>query len=297
MSDWPDLASLALLVAIADHGSLSAAARHVGMAQPNATRTLARLERDLGLSLVQRSTAGSTPTSNGTLVVEWARPLLQAAEDLLDGAAVLAYRSEQQLTVAASHTIAEQLLPGWLVRLRDDHPQLQVAVHVHNSADVVDDLHHGRCTLGFIEGPTVPWGMHSVVVARDELVLVVAPTHPWARRRRPVEASELLATALVTREQGSGTRVALDAALGSTTTSQLELPSNAAVRIAVSSGAGPAVLSRLAVTEALRSKDLVQVPVAGVDLGRRLRAVWTGRRRLAGPARDLVDLARSDRLT
>ena len=79
MAEWPDLAAVEALVAVADHGSLAAAARATGMAQPNVSRSVARLERRFGLPLISRSTTGASLTPQGLLVVEWSRELLAAA--------------------------------------------------------------------------------------------------------------------------------------------------------------------------------------------------------------------------
>ncbi|NHN54207.1 LysR family transcriptional regulator [Calidifontibacter sp. DB0510] len=292
MTTWPEPVALELLVAVADHGSLGAAARVVGVAQPNASRSISRLERHLGTTLLVRSTSGSTLTGAGLLVVDWAREVLSAYARLRDGADALANTGAGRLTVAASQTVAEHLLPAWLTTLREQNPDIAVTVHVRNTAEVVQELLEGRCDLGFVEGPNAPTGVHTTVVARDELVLVAAPSHPWARRRSPVTRAELVETDLITREEGSGTRVALDIALGTPARSALEMPSNAAVRVAVSSGGAPAVLSRLAVADALASGALVQVPIADLHLARQLRAAWTGPRQLRGVAGDLVAIAR-----
>ncbi len=293
MSEWPALAAVELLVAVAEHGSLAAGARAVGVAQPNASRSIVRLERHLKLSLLQRSTSGSTLTPAGMLIVEWSRSLLFAARNLTEGAAALAADGSGSMTVSASQTVAEHLLPRWLSELRWTHPGVRITVQVHNTHDVLEDVLNGRCAVGFTEGPDAPGGVHSLVVARDELVLVVWPAHPWANRHRPVDGVELSSTPLVTRESGSGTRVALDAVLGAPVQSVLELSSNAAVRVSVMSGTAPAVLSRLAVADALAAGTLHEVPVAGLDLRRPLRAAWTGPRRLTGAAADLVAVARA----
>ncbi|GAA3681458.1 DNA-binding transcriptional LysR family regulator [Yimella lutea] len=293
MTARPDPLALELLVAVAATGSVGAAARTVGMAQPNATRSLARLERQLGLDLVVRSTRGSTLTDAGAVLVDQARQALAAMDAVTDSAATLRGDSTRPLPVAASQTIAEHLLPRWLSTLRSQQPNSAVAVHVHNSHDVVDDVRSGRTALGFVEEPTVPGDLHSTVVAHDEMVLVVAPHHVWAGRSRAVRADELARTALITREPGSGTRMALDEALDQQVRPHLELPSNAAVRVSVASGAAPAVLSRLAVADALSAGTLVTVPL-GLQLRRPLRAVWTGSRRLSGLAADLVSIARDE---
>jgi len=292
---WPDLVGLDLLVAVADHGSLSAAARATGIAQPNASRSLARLERRLDVSLVTRSTTGTRLTPTGLVVVDWARQVLHSCETLLDGVAALS-REESTLTVSASQTVAEHLLPAWLTKLRLQRPEVSVEVRVENSTEVVADVLGGGCAIGFVEGPEAPSGVHTYTVAHDELILVVAPDHPWARRRKPVSAAEIADTALTTREAGSGTRVRLDAALvaavGRPATSAQMLGSNAAVRVSVSAGGPPAVLSRLAVEDALHRGQLLEVALADLDLSRQLRAVWTGPRVLRGPAADLLTIAR-----
>lgn len=289
---WPEMAAVELLVAVADHGSLSAGARAVGMAQPNATRSIARLERRLGIPLLHRSTAGSTITPAGLLVVDWARRLLASARVMLDGAASLAVDGAAALVVAASQTIAEHLLPRWLSEFRGGQPQTTITVGVHNTETVLDRVRRGRCDLGFVEGPRAPRDVHHLTVAKDELVLVVSPDHPWSGRRKPVPTAELTGSGLVTREPGSGTRTALEAELGAAVAPVLELPSNAAVRVAVQAGSGPAVLSRFAVLDALAAGTLVEVSAEGLPIKRSLRAVWSGPKRPTGPAAELLAVAR-----
>lgn len=288
MTTWPDLAALELLVAVADHGSLSAGARACGSAQPNASRSVARLERALGIHLLLRSTRGSTLTTQGLMVVEWARAVLDAARDLDAGVTALRTDARSPLLVMASQTVAEHLLPRWIAawhEKQDAADSAGISAAVGNTTDVLAAVRGARVDLGFIEGPGAPRGLNSTVVATDDLVLAVAGHHPWAAVGT-ISAEELAATPLVTREPGSGTRVALDRALKPLVTADplLELPSNAAVKVSVISGTGPGVLSRLAIRDALTAGTLVEIDVDGVDLRRNLRAVWGGPRRMTNAA-------------
>ena len=296
MSTRPDLTALELLVRVAESGSLGAAARGIGMAQPNASRALNRLERQLGLSLLVRTPGGSTLTTEGEVVVAWARDALAGVDRVTIGARSLAEARAAHLTVAASLTVAEYLAPGWLARFRRTHPDLRVSLQVGNSHEVVARVLAGSVPLGFVESPTVPRTVASSTVARDSLVVVVARDHPWARRRTPVTAAELVDGGLVLREEGSGTRETLVRALAreglELGPSRLELASTAAVKAAAAEGAAPAVLSELAVATEVGTGQLVVVPVGGLDLSRALRAVWLPARRPTGPAADLVRLAR-----
>ncbi|GGT17182.1 LysR family transcriptional regulator [Streptomyces chromofuscus] len=288
----PDLGALELLLAVARLGSLGAAAREVGVTQPAASSRIRSMERQLGVALVDRSPRGSRLTDTGVLVTDWARRVVEAAEAFDAGAQALRDRRDSRLRVAASMTIAEYLLPGWLLALRAARPDTAVSLLAGNSAAVADRLLSDEADLGFVEGLTVPTGLDSVVVGHDHLVVVTAPGHPWARRRRPLSADELAATPLVLREKGSGTRQVLDAALGGLARPLIELSSTTAVKASAVGGAGPAVLSELAVGEELATRRLVGVPVEGAGLRRDLRAVWRTGHRPVGPARELLGLTR-----
>ena len=281
---------------VAETGSLGAAARAVGMAQPNASRSLARLERQLGLTLLVRTTGGSRPTTEGEVVVAWAREAVAALDRVVLGARSLAAVRAAHLTVASSLTIAEHLAPRWLARFRRTHPDLHVSLDVGNSGEVLDLVATGTVPLGFVESPTVPRTVASTTVARDSLVVVVGPEHPWARRRAPVRAADLATCGLALREPGSGTRETLERALSRAghelDDTRLELASTAALKAAAAEGEAPAVLSELAVAGELATGVLVRVPVEGLDLGRALRAVWLPERRPAGAAADLLRVAR-----
>ncbi|MFG2122250.1 LysR family transcriptional regulator [Streptomyces sp. NPDC048710] len=288
----PDLGALELLLAVARLGSLGAAAREVGITQPAASSRIRSMERQLGVALVDRSPRGSRLTDAGALVTDWARRVVEAAAAFDAGARALRDRRDSRLRVAASMTIAEYLLPGWLLALHAERPDTAVSLLAGNSAKVAELLLADEADLGFVEGLTLPAGLESTVIARDRLIVVTAPGHPWARRRRPLTPEELAATPLILRERGSGTRQVLDTALGGLARPLMELSSTTAVKASAVSGAGPSVLSELAVGEELAMRRLVSIPVEGVSLRRDLRAVWPTGHRPTGPARELLSLTR-----
>ncbi|GAA2668816.1 LysR family transcriptional regulator [Streptomyces aculeolatus] len=292
----PDLAALELLLAVARLGSLGRAAKAVGVSQPAASARIRSMERQLGVALVHRSPAGSRLTDAGGVVTEWARRVVEAAEAFDAGAAALRGRRDSRLRVTASLTVAEYLLPGWLVALRAARPETAVSLQAGNSVAVAAQVRAGAADLGFVEGSGVPEGLDGAVIGHDRLLVVVAPSHPWARRRRGLPPAELAGAALVLREQGSGTRQVLDEALapyGGLGVPLLELASTTAVKSAAVTGAGPAVLSELAVADEVAARRLVAVGVSGLDLTRALRAVWPRGQRPSGPARDLLSLTRT----
>jgi molybdate transport repressor ModE-like protein len=297
----PPIAALEVLLAIARTGSLSLTAREMGVSQQAVSSRIRSLEAQTGVPLVSRTAQGSTLTPAGVVVAGWADRLVEVARELDAGLAALREDRRTRLRISASMTIAEQLLPGWLVSqraadLRRGQVPAEVVLTATNSVTVIDQVRGGDADLGFTEDSTVPKGLRSKVIGHDELVVVVRPDHPWALRRKPVTAAELAGTPLVSREEGSGTRhaliVALAGALGAAEAGipiALVLSTTSAVRAAVIAGAGPAVLSELAVSDDLASGRLARVSLVGIDLRRALRAVWVGSRvPPAGAARDLL---------
>lgn len=292
---WPDLEVLHLLVAVAESGSVGAAAAQVGIRQPSASTSLTRCERRLGLTLLNRSTRGTTLTADGAIYVDWARQLLAAAERMQLATAALQAARSAHVRVAASMTVAEYLVPRWLGAFRREHTGIEVNLAVLNSTEVVRQVQAGRHDVGFIECPQPVRPLSTMRVGRDELLVVAPPGHPWTHRRKPVTAVELAGTPLVQREDGSGTRRtfvdACRAAGVQPVAPAQSLASNTAVRIAASAGTAPAVLSELAVKDAAAAGDLVVVQVSGIDLHRPIRAVWTGPQRPTGPVAGLLSLA------
>ncbi|MBE7191107.1 LysR family transcriptional regulator [Gordonia polyisoprenivorans] len=292
----PDLPSLETLLAVVTTGSLNAAAGELGITQQAVSARMRALEATLGISLLTRSPTGTAPTEAGILVSEWADRLLGLASEFDAGLAALRRERRDELRLAASLTVAEHLLPQWLVSFGQsvEHAP-KVSFTATNSEHACELVRAGDVELGFVEGPQVAPGVRSRVVAHDTLVLVVPPGHPWTRRRTAVSADELARTPLVTRESGSGTRLFLDTMLAaahdpdmSRAQPVLELSTTAAVRSAVIAGAGPAVVSDLSVRDDL-GRRLIAVPVSGLDLRRALRAVWIGGDEpRAGAARDFL---------
>jgi DNA-binding transcriptional LysR family regulator len=291
-----DLTGFDLLLSVARVGSLGRAAAEHGISQPAASARMRLLEAQLGLALIERSPRGSRLTASGVLVAGWAQAAVDAASALDAGVTALRRERDSRLRIAASMTVAEYLLPAWLTALRTVYPGGAVALSAVNSAEVAEAVLGNRADIGFVEGPGIPPSLHAEPIGRDVLTLVVPPAHRWARRRGGVPATELAQTALVSREAGSGTRLFLEEALRlqaglGQVPPAAELSSTTAIKAAVATGAGPAVLSSLAVAGELATGTLSAVPITGVDLGRTLMAVWAKGRRLAGPARDLYTIA------
>ena len=291
-----DLMPFDLLLSVARLGSLGLAAQAHGISQPAASTRIRRLERQLGVTLIERSPRGSRMTPHGELVAGWAQAAVDAAAALEAGVMSLRQQGGAVLRVAASMTVAEYLLPGWLAALRGRHAETVVALTAGNSAAVADAVLSAAADLGFVEGPELPAGLDARQAGSDTLTVVIAPGHRWARRRSGITAAELAGTPMLAREPTSGTRRYLEEALRAQAGLEAvpaiaELSSTTAIKSAVAAGLGPAVLSSLAVRTELDAGTLRALRVNDLDLGRRLLAVWPEGRQLTGPAADLCAIA------
>ncbi len=289
---FPDLAALDLFCSVVELGSVSAAARSHLITQPSASSRIRTLESQLGVTLLDRSTTGSVPTAAGQMVAAWSDAVINAAHDLWTGAASIAAEHVGLLRLSASYTIAEYLLPPRLEAFLADRPNDSVSLDVTNSRAVIAQVGSGAVDLGFVESPTVPSTLANRVVATDELIPVVSARHEWAQRRE-LSLEEFIATPMVLREHGSGTRESFEARLEQlgcgSPRSVLDLGSISAVRIAVLSGSSPTVISRLAVADDLARGRLVDLDVDGLTIERTLRAVWPNNRDLTRLAAALLD--------
>jgi molybdate transport repressor ModE-like protein len=293
-----DLGPLRLLVAVGEHGSITEAARLEGVSQPGASKQIAALERSMSLPLLRRAPSGSTLTAEGEVVASWAGRVLDTVEQMRGAVESMRSHASSDLVVAASMTVAEHLAPTWLSTLRATRPDIHVGLRVTNSQDVQALVLHEQVDLGFVETAALDPHVESRRLMRDRLAVVVAPTHAWATRRRPLLPDDLARTPLIVREHGSGTRETLDRLLRGIQSAEplLVLGSNEAVKGAVKAGVGAAVLSVLAVGEDVRRGNLVEVDVENLDLHRPISAVWRHDQRLDDAARALLRTAASGSL-
>lgn len=274
MSFDPQL--LRVFAAVARAGSVTAGAAALHRSQPAVSASLQRLEEAFGEPLLERGPRGVRLTPWGARLL----PHAEALERLLAGVAELAREAAAlasgTLRLAASTTIATYWLPPLLADFHARHPALRLAVRTRNSREAIAELTAGDVDVALVEGPAASWGhlAPAAVVAtpvhRDELVVVVRPEHPFARRDR-LAATDLDGVAWVGRERGSGSREVVERVLtdaGVRPDVRIELSEPEAMKRAVRAGWGAAFLSRIAVADEVAAGELVVVPCSHPGLQR-----------------------------
>ncbi|WP_257167661.1 LysR family transcriptional regulator [Bradyrhizobium sp. SRS-191] len=265
------LEQLRIFVAVATREHVTQAARELNLTQSATSAAVAALEARYQTKLFDRVGRRIVLTAAGRAFLVEARAVLAraaAAETVLDDLAGL---KRGQLALAASQTISGYWLPAFIHRFNAAHPAIRLELSIGNTEQVAERVREGSADLGFVEGDVDDPVLAAQPVAEDEMVLVGPVGHPLCGGAA-VKVGDLKAARWVLREQGSGTRAVLEAAVGRFGISPSELdvvfdlPSNEAVRGAVEAGAGVTVLSRLVVMRAVKAGLLA---VANLELPKR----------------------------
>lgn len=256
------LEQLRIFVAVAEREHVTRAAREINLTQSATSAAIAALEARYATKLFDRIGRRIELTDAGRQFLVEARAVLARAAAAETVLAELAGLKRGSLGIAASQTVANYWLPPLMHRYRATYPGIALSLTIGNTETVTAMVHDGRAEIGFVEATIDDPTLSVKPVAEDALVMIASPSLLTAGGRRP-SAEDLRSMPWVLREQGSGTRSILEAALAkaglalSDLNVVLELPSNESVRTAVIDGCGASALSRLAVGAAFEAGRVV----------------------------------------
>lgn len=277
------LEQLRIFVCVAERLNMTRAAEALHITQSGVSASISALESAYGTPLFDRvgrrielSVAGQAFLVEAEKVLDQVKTAQQTLSDLSN-------LRRGAISICASQTLGNYWLPPLIAEFNQRFPHLAIELHLSNSAGAARMVLDGAAELGLVEGEVRDPALSGFEVGSDRLCVVVPPDHPWATGRPGCEA--LLRGGWVLREDGSGARADFLRGLGVSPDAvgvRLSLPSNEAVRSAVIAGAGPGVLSEMAVRDALASGTLVRVPI---ELPRRtFRLIRHGERKLSRAA-------------
>ena len=255
-------ARLRAFAAFARQRSFSAAAAELRISQPAVSKHIAELEHALGLTLVERARRDGALTRAGDYV---ANHVLRAEALLVQaglGAAQFRTSGTGSVAVVASSLTGTYLLPELIAEFQHAHPGVRVSLQLGTAMQAIDLLRAHRAELGFVAGAVGAPEIETEPLLEYEVVIVGSTA--LAPRRPSRDSLEKLTW--ISREEGSATRIASDAALarlGIAPRRRLELPSNEAVVHALKRGYGIAAISRYVVARELRARSLTVIPVRG----------------------------------
>ena len=264
---------LRLFLALAETGSVSAAAKVMHVTQPTASMQLREVTQAVGLPLYEVVSRRVHLTEAGQTLARTARAIAgewDAFEQRVSGAKGL---TSGRLRVAVVST-AKYFIPRLLGSFCKLHPQIDISLEILNRDHVITRLRSNLDDLYVMSVPPADLPLEDQILMPNPLVVIAASTHPLALRQR-VTLAQLQDERFILREKGSGTRMATDAHLrqrGFTPTAVLELGSNEAIKESVEGQLGVSILSRHAL--GAHHEGLAVLRVQGFPIQSQWHLVW-----------------------
>lgn len=287
-----NLHHLRLFAAVVEHGGFTKAATTLNLSQPAISKSLGELERNLNLTLIDRSGRSVKLTDAGRALYERARELFGVERMAEQELRELRGLKRGVLRIAASTTIATYMLPPFLGRFHLRHPRVRIQAASANTRSVLRMLLESRVDVALVEGP-VSHPRVEVHSWRDDELVVIAPPDYHLLARNDVDVAMLARESFLVREPGSGTRVVSARALalhGVRLTDTMRVGGTEAIKQGVAAGLGLAIVSRAAAADQLALGKIAVLSVNDLVIRRTLTKIKLRGRVPTAAARELESL-------
>ncbi len=245
--------------------SFTKAAEELHMTQPAVTFQVRQLEEYFNTRLFDRTHNKVNLTAAGERVSEFAERIFDLYAEMENSVRDLTGEISGSLTIGASTTIAEYMLPALLGEFKNRYPDINLRLKVSNSEGIVSMVEHNVIDLGVVESPVSNKNLIVEVCHDDQLVVVAAPGHELVKRGGKVNAADIARYPFVSREEGSGTRDVIMHYLMEQKVNPadmnfcLELGSPEAIKGAVEAGMGITIISRSIIGKELKLNMLAEL--------------------------------------
>lgn len=266
------------VLAVAETGSFSAAARLNGVTQPAVSLAVKKMEKEFGVKLFDRAGGRYSVTGEGALVIDHAKRILELEDRLVSDLQLAREALAGKLRIAASNIPGEYVLPLIIGEFKSRFPGLEPVLEVSDSHHTVQSVLSGGVEVGFMGISLEKDDLEVLPFCPDSLVVVAPPKHPLTSRSK-VDLKQLLEENFILREEGSGTRqLMLDALQRRGIASErlrveMELGSTSSVLSAVESGIGITLVSIWAARTPISEGRLSRLKVPGLSAKRQFSLI------------------------
>ena len=263
---------------VVEEGSFSKAAERVYRTQPAVSIAIRRLEEEIGAPLFERSQKTPALTDVGQLVYDYAKRILSLRDQALDGVAELKSLKRGRVRIGANESTSHYLLPQIILDYRKRYPQVKVEIFGHSSDLLSREVLDGKVDFALMAFDPVDSDLESFPVLKDELVLIMHPNHPLAKRAA-VTVEELGKESFVAHNVKTGSRQRVLEVFAQHRTPlniTLELATIETIKRFVQLEIGLGFVPRMCVAEELERGSLASVPVQDLTYERTL---WVTHRR------------------
>jgi len=260
-------------------GNFSEVAKQLSISQPAVSFQIQRLERDLGVRLLDRHMKKIAVTEAGKRLVRFAEKVEKERTLLFSDIDQLRDEVAGDLIIAASTIPGEFLLPSILSQFKQRYPSIGVQVAISDSMNVINGVRSGEYEIGFCGAAPDGSDLECFKMAQDEIVFIVSKGHPFGKKKK-VAFAEIAGEPIISREESSGTRRSLEKLLleGGHDAKQFEpklvLSTSQSIVSAVEEGIGIAFVSSLAIKKSLALDLVKEVKIEGLNLSRDFFCVY-----------------------
>lgn len=261
---------LYIFLTVADKKNFSRAGEFLNMTQPAISQHIHALEDYFGAKLFERSSKKVELTQAGNILYNYARNILDLHQIAKRAVADLVDTVTGKLTIGASLTIGEYVLPRLLATFTRKYPDVEFSVWVGNTELIHERTREGTIDIGLVEGVIEDPQLNITPFLKDELVLVAPKLHPLAGKTR-LARDDLQDSVFVIREEGSGTRHAAEdffQKAGFWPERNITLGSTQSIKEAVEAGLGITILSKWCLRKELQLGSLKLLRVKGLEMTR-----------------------------
>jgi DNA-binding transcriptional LysR family regulator len=284
------LRQLRAFSAVAHHQSFARAARQLHLTPSAVSLQIKELEQSVGLTLIGRKGRASCLTPAGEVLLADINRALAALKDAEDSVNRL-HGGETGVVSVGMVSNAKYFMPGFLAQFHSMHPGVGLRVSVGNRAQLLRQIAHGDVDFAVMGQPPDDLDVRATALAPQPLGILAAPGHRLAQSRS-LPAAALADCEFIVREQGSGTRAAMDRYFHQSNISPplvMELPCNESIKQAVIANMGIAFLSLHTARLELSGKALVLLDIVGLPLIRGWHVVSLRSRPLTQAAKSLLE--------
>lgn len=269
--------TMQVFIKVVERQSFSRTAEELLMTQPAVSQHIRTLENEVGARLLERTNKYVRLTKAGEIVYHHAKEMIglhTRMQTLVDD---LVKHASGPLSIGASFTFGEYLLPHIIAKMKVHHPHIQPTITIGNTREIAHYVNSHQLDIGIIEGHYMKENHLQVDhFAEDHMIVVAPPDHPLLNQAQPIKLSALVKDRWVLREVGSGTREAADDIFKQHKLSPeaiMTFGSTQAIKEAIEAGLGISLLSKWAIQKELRNGDICMIDVADLPYNRNFSIV------------------------
>lgn len=242
---------LKVFCAVAETKSFSKASEIIHLTQPAVSLQIQALEEIYETKLFDRSSNTVTLTQQGEILYRYAKEILSLYASAEKDIGELTGLVKGSISIGASTTIGNHLLPPVLADFRIKHPKIKTHLFVGNTKRIVELLNLGTVDVGLVEGDVARQKLIIEKLIQDELMVIVSGQHPWSKKKE-ISILDIAKEPFILREEGSGTRQIIEKYLNKYGVSShdiktsMMLGSTEAIKGAVEGGVGISIVSKWA---------------------------------------------------